>query len=95
MLPIPSLTAVIIYSTGIPEISPIAIAPISIEIIACILNLIIKISMITNPIIAADTSNIGFKFKFSFIIIPRFLNFIIYVHDIHLIFFWNDFSPRF
>lgn len=61
VFPIPSLTAVTIFSNGIPAIRPIAIAPIKIATMACTLNLIIKTNKITRPIKAAITSLVGFK----------------------------------
>lgn len=61
VLPIPSFTAVTIVSAGIPAIKPIEIAPIKIEIIAWILNLIINTYKIIRPITAAITSLVGFK----------------------------------
>lgn len=61
MFPIPSFTAVMIVSAGIPEIRPIASAPTRIAIIAWILNLIISTSRIARPTMAATTSLVGFK----------------------------------
>ena len=56
VLPIPSSTAVTISSNGMPAISPIAIAPSRIEIIAWILNLMIRTNSSARPTIAAMIS---------------------------------------
>ncbi len=77
VLPIPSFTAVTISSTGIPAIRPMAIAPVSMEIIAWILNLIISTSSITSPMIAAITSLVGFNAAVSEVIIFSSLSILI------------------
>ena len=59
VFPIPSLTELIISSKDIPEISPIAMAPARMAIIAWILNLMIRTSRITSPTKAAVTSLTG------------------------------------
>ncbi len=61
VFPIPSFTAVTISSIGIPPISPMEIAPINMEIMAWILNLIISTSRMASPIMAAIISRVGFN----------------------------------
>ncbi len=61
VFPIPSFTAVTIFSKGIPAPSPIKIAPTNMETIACTLNLMINKSNTASPRIAAITNLVGFK----------------------------------
>ena len=61
VLPIPSFTAVTMFSKGMPAPRPITIAPTRMETIACTLNLMINKSKTASPAIAAITSLVGFN----------------------------------
>ncbi len=59
VLPIPSFTAVTISENGIPAARPMTRAPIRIEIMAWILNLMISTSKSAKPTRAAIISLVG------------------------------------